>query len=164
MPPDRSIADSHAVPPARRRPVMIRRAGKLLGGVVAVLLLASNGNELSASELPGAIAVPSGQPVSHLDTIEAAPGPEGATIRFRFLAPEIARGGGTVTPEMAQADMAHLCESFALPRLPEAGPAPAQIVISLADRPVPFGEADPEATQFFEAFGIRDHSCHWEAF
>jgi hypothetical protein len=60
--------------------------------------------------------------------------------------------------------MAHLCQSYALPRLSETGPVPAQIIISLSDRPVPFGEASPEATQFFEAYRIEGDACIWEAF
>ena len=43
-------------------------------------------------------------------------------------------------------------------------PQPAQIVISLSDRPVPFGEAAPDATQFFEAFALQDGTCIWEMF
>jgi len=109
-----------------------------------------------------AIAVPSGQAVRLIEVIHAAPGPGGLTVRFRFLAPGIARLGGTVGPEAAQADMAHLCHVYALPRL--AGPAVSQIVISLADRDVPFGAADPEATQFFEAFRVDGGACIWEPF
>ena len=46
----------------------------------------------------------------------------------------------------------HLCQNFALPRISDIGPQPSQIVSSLSDRPVPFGEAAPDATQFFEAY------------
>lgn len=120
-----------------------------------------------AVDMPGTdgpIAVPSGQPVQLLDVVWNAPGPEGLTLRFRFLAPEIARDGGTIGFDTAVADMQALCESYALPRIADFGPAPAQVVISLADRPVPFGESDPSATQFFEAFSIADGLCIWEAF
>lgn len=57
-----------------------------------------------------------------------------------------------------------LCNEFALPRLPATGPAPAQIIISLSDRAVAFGEPAPEATQFFEAYTIIDGRCQWEPF
>ena len=92
------------------------------------------------------VIVPSGQDVRYLDTVQSAPGPEGLTIRFRFVAPAIARDGATVDVEAAQADMEVLCNEFALPRLPATGPAPAQIIISLSDRAVAFGEPAPEAT------------------
>lgn len=110
------------------------------------------------------LSVPSGQAVSLLDVVLNAPGPDGLTARFRFVAPAIAREGGSVDFETATADMLHLCQTYALPRIPETGPQPSQIVISLSDREVPFGEAAPEATQFFEAYRIENGSCIWEAF
>ena len=110
------------------------------------------------------VPVPSGQQVSLLDVVLDAPGPEGLAARFRFVAPAIAKDGGTVDFETASADMAHLCQAFALPRMVETGVAPAQIIISFSDRPVPFGEAAPEATQFFEAYRIEGDACIWEAF
>ncbi len=113
----------------------------------------------AAAEEP--IAVPSGQQVTFLEAIHDAPGPEGLTARFRFLAPGIA---GELPFEAAVEDMQALCDHFALPRIPAIGPVPAQIVISLSDRPVEFGLPDPEATQFFEAYRIEDGTCIWEPF
>lgn len=110
------------------------------------------------------IPVPSGQAVTYVDTISDAAGPEGLTVRFRFLAPAIARDGGSVTPEAAQADMLALCRTYALPRIASTGPQPRQIVISLSDRPVEFGIPDEEATQFFDAYGIADGDCILELF
>ncbi|WP_245972404.1 DUF6497 family protein [Rhodovulum iodosum] len=110
------------------------------------------------------IDVPSGQPVSLIETVWGEPGPTGLTLRFRFLAPEIARDGGAVDFETAAEDMAYLCEAYALPRLSELGARPSQIVISLSDRPLPFGTADPEATQFFEAYSPEGDRCIWEGF
>lgn len=121
---------------------------------------------LAAAPAPGqeGLAVPSGQALSYVDTIHDAAGPAGLTLRFRFLAPAIARDGGTVDPEAAFADMQALCDGFALPRVPATGPRPAQIVITLMDREVPFGAPAPEATQFFEAFVPDGDSCVWEPF
>ena len=110
------------------------------------------------------IPVPSGQPVTLQDVIWNAPGPEGLTLRFRFVAPQIARNGGDITTEAAQADMLHLCQTYALPRIAEFGPEPAQIVISMADISVPFGDTAPEVTQFFEAYSVQDGICIWEVF
>lgn len=110
------------------------------------------------------IAVPSGQAVSLLEVIWNEVGPEGLTTRFRFLAPQIARIGGTISSETALADIQYLCQEFALPRIPNTGPMPQQIVISLSDRPVPFGQSAPDATQFFEAFAFQDGSCIWEMY
>lgn len=110
------------------------------------------------------IAVPSGQTVTLQDVIWNAAGPNGLTLRFRFLAPQIAREAGDVDFETASADMLALCQSFALPRLAELGPQPQQIIISLADRVVPFGETSPDATQYFEAYSIENGTCIWEMF
>lgn len=110
------------------------------------------------------VPVPSGQMVTWVDTIQGEPGPEGLTMRFRFLAPSIAASSGTISPETAQADMQVLCDSFALPRIAVPGPMPSQIIISLSDRPIEFGAADPGVTQFFEAYSISDGACHWEIF
>ncbi|HQY43470.1 MAG TPA: DUF6497 family protein [Paracoccaceae bacterium] len=110
------------------------------------------------------IEVPSGQDITFVDMVHDAPGPDGLTYRFRFLAPDIARADGTVTVDMAFDDMQALCEDYALPRVAGTGPAPGQIIISLSDRPVDFGIPNPEATQFFEAFSPEGTTCIWEGF
>ena len=109
------------------------------------------------------IPVPSGQEVRLLDVIHNEPGPDGLTTRFRFVAPAIAQGGG-VDFEAASADMMHLCQTYALPRVTSGGPAPSQIVISLSDVPVEFGSTAPEVTQFFEAYSLDGDTCIWEPF
>ncbi|MGC9420648.1 MAG: DUF6497 family protein [Rhodovulum sp.] len=116
----------------------------------------------AAAQAP--LDVPSGQRVTYLDTITGEPGPAGLTARFRFIAPQIAREAGTMPFEIAAGDMEYLCETFALPRLSEIGPQVAQVVITLMDRPVAFGEADPQATQFFEAYRPENGHCIWEGF
>ncbi len=58
--------------------------------------------------------------------------------------------------------MQALCETYALPRIGGMVPEPQQIVIVLADRAVPFGEAAPEAVQFFEAYRPENGACIWE--
>ena len=129
---------------------------------LALVALASSAfAEEAGVDVPGA---PSGQAITYVETVQGQPGPEGLAVRFRFLAPQIARDGGTVDAEAAQADMEWLCETFALPRLPATGPVPSQVIISLADQAVPFGETAPEVTQYFEAYSLLDGHCVWEAF
>ncbi len=111
-----------------------------------------------------AITVPSGQVVTLLDVILDTAGPAGLTMRFRFLAPGVAKAGGTVSAEVAGADMDALCQEYALPRVSTIGPQPAQIVISMSDMDVPFGESHPEATQLFNSYSITDGLCVWEMF
>ncbi|MFN3643285.1 MAG: DUF6497 family protein [Gemmobacter sp.] len=120
---------------------------------------------MPASAVAEVVPVPSGQVVTLQDVIWNEPGDAGLTMRFRFVAPAIARNGGTVSFETAEGDMQFLCDTYALPRARTVtGPEPAQIVISLSDVPVAFGEAAPEATQFFEAYTPDGDTCRWEPF
>lgn len=107
--------------------------------------------------------VPSGQPLSVIEVLLDTVIDE-EWLRFRFLAPEIAREAGTISYGDAAADFQHLCETVARPYLVEYDLSPDVIVVTLMDRLVPFGQSDPEATQFIEAFRIQDDTCIWEAF
>lgn len=86
----------------------------------------------------------------------------GLTLHFRFVVPDIANQA--LEFDQVAADMADLCTRFALPRLAQTGPQPRQIVISLASDETPFGLANPDITQYFEAFSIQDNRCIWEVF
>ena len=110
------------------------------------------------------ITVPSGQAVTLLDVISTAPGPEGLTARFRFLAPAIARDSGSVDAETAALDMDFLCQTYALDKIANTGPQPAQIIISMSDVDLPFGETRPAATQLFNSYSIADGSCVWDIY
>lgn len=130
--------------------------------VLTARALLAEGAGVVLSDVPP-IPVPSGQEVRFIETISDAQGPMGLTLRFRFLAPQI---GGTdpIGAEVALTDMEALCNEFAIERLPTLGPQPAQIVISLADRVIPFGEVDEEAVQYFEAYSVEDGACVWELY
>lgn len=123
---------------------------------------AGGGQSTSGDTVP--IDLPSGQSVTLIETIMNTPGPNGMVARFRFLAPQINPENGSVDLETASNDIAWLCQNYALARVAELGPMPSQIIVSLEDRAVPFGESDPEAVQFFEAFRIENGSCIWEVF
>ena len=107
------------------------------------------------------IPVPSGQKVTLLEVITNIAGPEGLTARFRFLAPGIA---ADIDPETAALDMDHLCQTYALGKIASTGPQPAQIIISMSDMAVPFGETRPDATQLFNSYSIADGTCVWEVY
>jgi hypothetical protein len=130
------------------------------GAVLLLLATPLRAEETLADET---IPVPSGQEITLIDVIHDPAGPAGLTVRFRFLAPGIATGGG-VDFETAAADMQALCDSYALPRIADPGPQPQQIVVSLHDRVLPFGEAAPEAVQYFEAYRIEAGACVWDLF
>lgn len=107
--------------------------------------------------------VPSGQPVTLQEVLIDAVGAE-TWLRFRFLAPEIAREGGSIDYDKAAEDIVHLCSFLALPYVAEYDLNGDVIVISLADRATEFGVPDPDATQFFEAFRPVDNICILEDF
>ncbi len=108
------------------------------------------------------ITVPSGQPISLIELRQDAVAAQ-TWLRFRFLAPQISRDTGSVSFAEAQGDIEALCASLALPHVKALGARPDQIIISLSDRPVPFGQAAPEATQYFEAFSIKGDACQVES-
>jgi Family of unknown function (DUF6497) len=117
--------------------------------------------------LPGSdepVVVPSGQGVTLHEVIVDAPSPDAAIYRFRYLTPAIARNGGTMSFDTSIDDMQHLCDTHALPRLTAPLPAKTEVIISFADIAVPFGETNPDATQFFVAFNIKDGLCILEPF
>ncbi|WP_248298149.1 DUF6497 family protein [Tabrizicola sp. YIM 78059] len=132
-----------------------------LGRLIPAILILSG---LSACQdeapAPDAISVPSGRALSLIEVVTNVPGPEGATARFRYLAPGL-------KPEeaaAAQDDMQVLCDEYALPRTSGMVPAPRQIIISLSAEKVPFGQAAPGVVQFFEAYSLQDGACMWEQF
>lgn len=107
-------------------------------------------------------AVPSGQPVMLQDLFWQEG--DDLVLRVRFLAPQIAREGGTVAYDAAVKDMLHLCDTVVRPQVEAGEDKPDQIIISFSDIDVPFGEADPAATQFFEAYRIENGACIWEVY
>ena len=110
-----------------------------------------------------AAEVPSGQSIElHEVLIDAQD--ETTWLRFRFIAPQIARGEGQITYAEAEPDIIHLCNTVALPYIDQFTLAGEVIVISLADREIEFGQPDPDATQFFEAFRAQDGACIWADF
>ncbi len=109
------------------------------------------------------IPVPSGQAVVLQDVVWNVIGARGFTLRFRFVAPEI-RAGGSVDFDTAVRDMQALCADYARPRATDFRGVPAQIVISMAEKPVAFGETLPDVVQFFEAFRIEGDTCIWEIY
>lgn len=61
-------------------------------------------------------------------------------------------------------DVVWLCQNWVLPRIASPAPRPTAIMISIADKDIPFGTYDPDVLQLFEAFRLppdRD-TCEWE--
>ncbi|QCO54458.1 hypothetical protein EOK75_00645 [Pseudorhodobacter turbinis] len=106
--------------------------------------------------------VPSGQHVT-LQEMFWEEGDE-LVLRARFVAPQIARAEGALDHDAAAVDMAYLCDRFVLPQLQAETARPAQIILSLSDVELPFGQSDPDATQFFEAYRLDGDACISEVF
>ncbi|MGC1494477.1 MAG: DUF6497 family protein [Sulfitobacter sp.] len=108
-----------------------------------------------------AVTVPSEQPIDLQEVL--VDDVNGDTwLRFRFVAPEINREGGSIDYDAAAADMFFLCTDVALPYMAAYALEGQVIVVSLADRVTEFGVPDPDATQFFEAFRTDGDTCIWE--
>lgn len=133
----------------------MRRAGQ------AVAICAGLGLAQGAAAQEEALPLPSGLDARLQEVLTDRSG-DGLVYRFRFVAE------GFVVDEAAldsvQEDLAWLCETYALPRLPVIGPQPSRIVISLADKPSEFGVYDPDVTQVFESFSAQDGTCQWELY
>ena len=137
---------------------MMRQMFKLRPLVLVAMMAAAGCDEEEASGPK--VEVPSGRDLSLIDVITNAPGPVGATARFRFLAP----GLQPQDLEAASADMQVVCDSYALERTDGMVPAPQQIIITFMSAAVPFGEAAPDVVQFFESYRAENGACVWEVF
>lgn len=134
------------------------RLGVIAEGMVKLsLTLAALAGPLAAADLPsGQQATLHEVLVDKQDTV--------TWLRFRFLTPQIAVGAGQITYDSAGADMMQLCQDFALPYMAEYTLAADKIVISFMDRITEFGEPDPDAIQYFEAFRPEGGICIWDEF
>ncbi len=130
-------------------------AGCVMRGLLLSLALAT---PLSAAE-----EVPSGQDVT-LHEVLIDPQGDLTWLRFRFLAPAIARDGEQISFDVAGKDMAHLCDALVLPYLKDYGVEADRIVISFMDRITEFGAPDPDVTQYFDSFRAENGACIWDEF
>ncbi len=105
------------------------------------------------------IDVPSGLDVALYDVVME---PDTNTARFLFVAPALSPDGAGVTFTEVEADFPYICENLVLPALASNNWHDANVIISLADREVPFGILTPDATQFFEMYQVQDNTCIWE--
>lgn len=141
-------------------------AGRRLpaGGRRVALCAAVLGQEAMAQGRPDVVALPSGVEARLHELIQDVK-PDGVRTyaRFRFVAPGIV-GEGAPDFEARQADMDFLCSDVALPFLREAGASFDNISISLSDRETEFGQANPDAAQFFELYRVENGACIWEEF
>ena len=106
--------------------------------------------------------VPSGQAVVLWQVLWERIEGQGTQAVLRFIAPGIAADGYDFG--LAQGDMDWLCESHGLPMAALPYARSDSLVVTLMDRPVPRGTADPEAAQFFSTYRVDDGACLPEDF
>ncbi len=151
---EKARAESHA------RAIPERGAHSWVWGrAFALVLFGWTSTAFAQSE--NLLPVPSGQPV-HLSDVLLDNNPGELWVRFRFIAPKIGSTVGRIGYDVASADMEHLCQTLAVPYVAEYDLDPVRVVISLSDRPIEFGRASPDATQFFEAYRLEQSRCIWE--
>ncbi|NOD74675.1 MULTISPECIES: DUF6497 family protein [unclassified Ruegeria] len=144
---------ARAIPEGGARPWRVRDRA------ICLMICLACSPVFAQSDTP--LPVPSGQPV-HLDDVLLDNNPGELWVRFRFIAPKIGATVGRITYDVASKDMEHLCQILAVPYVAQHDLQPVRVVISLADRPVEFGDAAPDATQFFEAYRLEQSRCIWE--
>lgn len=104
-------------------------------------------------------ALPSGQPIVLWEIVwERVAGAETQAV-LRFIAPGIAREGGTVDAAAAALDMEWLCRTHGVPVASLPAASSDSVVVTMMDRPVPRGATDPAATQYFGAYRIEGGDC-----
>lgn len=147
----------HLVGACMMRGAMVILAALAVGGAGVKPI----GDGMGGDGVDTPIPLPSGNDAQLFDVVTTTAGSAGLTYRFRFIAEWIADGADF---ETVSADMIYLCEAYALPRIAEIGPQPAQVVVSLSDVPVEFGQPSSDAVQYFEAFRPEAGVCVWELF
>ena len=128
--------------------------------LLALTAAASAHADLTPQKLD-VITVPSGQPVTFFESLLDRPA-TGLTARFRFVAPELPQTLAALSYDELEADLAYLCDTYAMPRI--AAPVPSVIVISLSARETVFGSIEQDVAQVFEAYRPAGTVCEWEAF
>ncbi|GGL67893.1 DUF6497 family protein [Wenxinia marina] len=119
--------------------------------------------EAPAPEAPAApvFEAPSGLVLSLQDVIWEQ---ETGIVRIRFVADGLGGEEAMAFSEVA-GDFAWLCETQGVPALERNGIEASEVIISIADRAVPFGTIDADAVQFFEGYSVTaDGTCQWEPF
>ena len=149
----------------KRIAIAVGAVSMLVGaGLVLVFYFADYTLEVEPQPGAGGVALPTGRVVTFYDSVWGQPGTAGLTIRFRFLEPDLQNVIAATDYEDIEADMQHLCETYALDRIANTGPQPSQVVVSISNVPVEFGAPDPNVVQIFEAYRPEGDRCVWESF
>ncbi len=107
--------------------------------------------------------VPSGQNLEIFEEIFQTTTPTRRQFYLSVLAPEI-KEGGAISYETASLDIDVLCNDYALQKAqtPTDGlDAAREVVIRMMDRPVTYGETNPDAKQYMGFYDISEGLCEW---
>ncbi|SHK00675.1 hypothetical protein SAMN05444000_1176 [Shimia gijangensis] len=116
----------------------------------------------TAGDLKEVLTVPSGYEFHLQEMLFETRQDNSEVARFRYVMPIIGQEG--VTFDDVEFDFLFLCEVEALRSLEKQSKTVDQVIISLSDRETEFGATTSVATQFFEAYSVKDGSCIWEGF
>ena len=131
---------------------VLRGAGLVCSGMLGF------GMSVAMAEV---VEVPSGQPITLQERLVVPP--ENRILYLGFLAPALGGDYG-VSFERASTDMDVICESVGIReagRLIGQGVRIDEVVVRLMERAIPYGEVDPDAAQFLNAYDISGGNCVW---
>lgn len=124
--------------------------------------------------LLGALAVPAGAEALRLPSGNAATALDQIwdedmdMIRLRYIVPKLAEPAALYLADGARmfTDMQWLCD-HALQALVQEGSDPAAdgwrgAIVTMLDRPLEFGQRDPDVVQVFESFVFGMDGCDWD--
>lgn len=98
-----------------------------------------------------------------LDILWEANGPQ-TNLVVRMVAPQISRDGGRLDYDAVSGAMDRVCAVVGVPSILNTESQIDRILVIFMDRPVPRGEANPEATQYINIYSVENQRCIWEDF
>ena len=115
---------------------------------------------MASAALPAAAdGVPSGQALVLWEVVWERVQGAGTQAVLRFIAPGIAREGGSVDAVAAMADLDWLCRTHGVTVASLPAARSDIVVVTMMDRPVPRGATDPQATQYFGVYSVEGGDC-----
>ncbi|WP_435138412.1 DUF6497 family protein [Pseudopelagicola sp. nBUS_19] len=116
---------------------------------------------VTAGVLEETPAVPSGNEIYLQEILFETRNDQSRVVRLRYVMPMIRHG---LEFHEIEEDFLHLCAGVAVPYLAKENEKVDQVIISMGDRETEFGVLATLATQYFEAFSVKNNTCIWEGF
>lgn len=109
--------------------------------------------------------LPKGWASFHDLHLQAQPASGETWLVLRYLSPNVARDTGIWGYEEVAPALDQLCDDDGVDAANlaiEQGGTIDQIVVTVMDRVVDWGTADPEATMYRGAYSLKDGRCEWQ--